>query len=158
MRRPTLHRLRGAAWLAALAVAGLLAQAAEPKHVFVIGEKDFLLDGKPFAIRSGELHYARIPREHWPHRLRMAKALGLNTVSTYVFLPLGSHLNIEHFARHHRLPRSHFFVPACSRLKTPHLHGYCPEVHPGLSAQGSAHRTPCFRCRLVCASIMLNIR
>lgn len=68
-----------------MAVTGLLASAAEPKHAFVIGEKDFLLDGKRFVIRSGELHYARIPREYWPHRLRMAKALGLNTASTYVF-------------------------------------------------------------------------
>lgn len=36
-------------------------------------------------VHSGELHATRIPREHWAHRLRMAKALGLNTVSTYVF-------------------------------------------------------------------------
>ena len=35
--------------------------------------------------RSGELHATRIAQEHWTHRLRMAKALGLNTVSTYVF-------------------------------------------------------------------------
>jgi len=34
---------------------------------------------------SGELHSTRIPREHWQHRLQMAKAVGLNTVSTYVF-------------------------------------------------------------------------
>ena len=31
------------------------------------------------------MHYARIPREYWRHRLRMAKAMGLNTISTYVF-------------------------------------------------------------------------
>lgn len=31
---------------------------------FLIGERDFLLDGKPFIIRSGELHYPRIPREY----------------------------------------------------------------------------------------------
>ncbi len=31
------------------------------------------------------MHYARIPREYWRHRLRMAKAMGLNTVATYVF-------------------------------------------------------------------------
>jgi beta-galactosidase len=52
---------------------------------FTIGEKDFLLDGKPFVIRSGETHYARVPREYWGHRLRMIRALGLNTVSTYLF-------------------------------------------------------------------------
>ena len=85
MKRPPLRRLHRTAWLAALAAAGLLAQAAEAKRTFAIGDKDFLLDGKQFAIRSGELHYARIPREYWAHRLRMAKALGLNTVSSYVF-------------------------------------------------------------------------
>lgn len=59
--------------------------AAAPGPAFAIAEKDFVLGDQPFVIRSGELHYARIPREYWVHRLRMAKALGLNTVSTYVF-------------------------------------------------------------------------
>lgn len=36
-------------------------------------------------ILSGEMHYARIPPEYWEARLRMARAMGLNTVSTYVF-------------------------------------------------------------------------
>ena len=31
---------------------------------FEVGEKDFLLDGKPFVVRCGEVHYARIPRAH----------------------------------------------------------------------------------------------
>jgi beta-galactosidase len=31
------------------------------------------------------MHYPRIPREYWRHRLQMARAMGLNTVSTYVF-------------------------------------------------------------------------
>lgn len=43
------------------------------------------LDGRPFAMRSGELHPARIPPEYWRHRIRMVKALGLNTVAAYVF-------------------------------------------------------------------------
>ena len=34
---------------------------------------------------SGEVHATRIPHDHWGHRLQMAKALGLSTVSTYVF-------------------------------------------------------------------------
>jgi beta-galactosidase len=45
----------------------------------------FLLDGKPFKVLSGELHYARIPRDYWHARLKMAKAMGLNTIATYVF-------------------------------------------------------------------------
>jgi len=45
---------------------------------------DFLLDGEPFQIRSGEMHPARIPVQYWRHRIRMAKAMGMNTVSSYV--------------------------------------------------------------------------
>lgn len=55
------------------------------KHTFSVGDNAFLLDGKPFQIISGEMHFARIPRECWKERLHMAKAMGLNTVATYVF-------------------------------------------------------------------------
>jgi beta-galactosidase len=44
-----------------------------------------MLDGKPLQIISGEMHYPRIPREYWRDRLRKARAMGLNTISTYVF-------------------------------------------------------------------------
>lgn len=57
----------------------------QPGHDFRIADGSFLLDGRPFQIISGEMHYARIPREYWRHRLRMARAMGLNTISTYVF-------------------------------------------------------------------------
>ena len=36
-------------------------------------------------ILSGEMHYPRIPRPYWRARLRMARALGVNAISTYVF-------------------------------------------------------------------------
>jgi beta-galactosidase len=58
---------------------------ATNKHTFVIGESDFLVDGQRFQIRCGEVHAARVPREYWQHRLRMAKAMGLNTVCAYLF-------------------------------------------------------------------------
>lgn len=61
----------------------LLAQGA--KHTFALGDSVFLLDGKPFQIISGEMHYPRVPREAWRQRMRMAKAMGLNTIGTYVF-------------------------------------------------------------------------
>ena len=60
-------------------------QAQIPQHSFTIGKGSFLLDGKPFQIISGEMHFARIPREYWHDRLKMAKAMGLNTICTYVF-------------------------------------------------------------------------
>lgn len=65
-----------------------LAGAAASKgaeHTFAIGDSDFLLDGKPFQIKAGEMHPARVPHEYWADRLRMMHAMGLNTVSIYVF-------------------------------------------------------------------------
>lgn len=59
--------------------------AQQTRHSFTYTGDDFFLDGKPFQIIAGELHYARIPKEYWRHRLQMAKAMGLNTVATYVF-------------------------------------------------------------------------
>jgi beta-galactosidase len=54
-------------------------------HTFKLGDDAFLLDGKPFQMISGEMHYPRIPREAWRQRMKMAKAMGLNTIGTYVF-------------------------------------------------------------------------
>jgi beta-galactosidase len=54
-------------------------------HRFALGKTDFLLDGKPFQIISGEMHPARIPKEYWRHRIQMAKAMGCNTIAVYVF-------------------------------------------------------------------------
>jgi beta-galactosidase len=61
------------------------ASAQSKKHTFSLGDSVFLLDGKPFQMISGEMHYPRIPREAWRQRMKMAKAMGLNTVGTYVF-------------------------------------------------------------------------
>jgi beta-galactosidase len=55
------------------------------KGNFKIDNGNFLLNGKPFTIHSGEMHYPRIPSQYWKHRLQMMKAMGLNTVATYVF-------------------------------------------------------------------------
>ena len=52
---------------------------------FVAADGQFLLDGQPFTIRAGELHYPRIPRAAWRDRLRKARAMGLNAITTYVF-------------------------------------------------------------------------
>jgi len=61
------------------------AQAGRAKHTFTLGASEFLLDGEPFQIISGELHPARIPAEYWSHRIKMAKAMGCNTISAYLF-------------------------------------------------------------------------
>jgi beta-galactosidase len=54
-------------------------------HRIGIEGDNFVLDGKPLQVISGELHYERIPREYWRDRLKKARAMGLNTISTYVF-------------------------------------------------------------------------
>lgn len=59
--------------------------SAQQKHNFTIADGNFLLDGKPVQIHSGEMHYSRIPQPYWRHRLKMMKAMGLNAVATYVF-------------------------------------------------------------------------
>lgn len=59
--------------------------AQKANHSFVLGDSVFLLDGKPFQMISGEMHYPRVPREAWRQRMKMAKAMGLNVIGTYVF-------------------------------------------------------------------------
>lgn len=44
----------------------------------------FALDGQPFRILSGALHYFRVVPEQWDARLALLRAMGLNTVETYV--------------------------------------------------------------------------
>ena len=60
-------------------------KAQKATHQFELGDSSFMLDGKPLQMISGEMHCARIPREYWRDRMKMAKAMGLNTIGTYVF-------------------------------------------------------------------------
>ena len=60
-------------------------QAASKPGTFTTGNKTFLLNGKPFVVKAAEVHYPRIPRPYWEHRIQMCKALGMNTVCIYVF-------------------------------------------------------------------------
>ncbi len=65
-----------------------LASGAEPSkalHTFAIGTNQFLLDGQAFEIRCGEIHAARVPEPYWRNRLKMARAMGLNTICAYLF-------------------------------------------------------------------------
>ncbi|MFN8265647.1 MAG: beta-galactosidase [Chitinophagaceae bacterium] len=69
----------------ALAVCFVVTATFAQSQDFSIGDSSFLLNGRPYVIRCGELHFARIPKAYWPQRLRMAKAMGLNTVCAYLF-------------------------------------------------------------------------
>ena len=52
--------------------------------VLDITDEGFLLDGRPFRIVSGGLHYFRVHPDQWADRLRKARLMGLNTIDTYV--------------------------------------------------------------------------
>ncbi len=51
---------------------------------FQIGDQDFLLDGQPYRILSGALHYFRVHPDLWADRIHKARLMGLNTIETYV--------------------------------------------------------------------------
>lgn len=68
------------------------APVAEKKTGFEAGKGQFLLNGEPFVVKAAELHYPRIPRPYWEHRIQMCKALGMNTICLYVFgMPTSRH-------------------------------------------------------------------
>ncbi len=62
-----------------------MAPMADSKNTFTTGDKTFLLNGKPFVVKAAEIHYPRIPRQYWEHRIKMCKALGMNTICIYIF-------------------------------------------------------------------------
>jgi beta-galactosidase len=78
-------RLLRAALLLILVAVPVLAQSAPETHRFVAAHGRFELDGRPFQIIAGDMDYVRTPRAYWRDRLRMAHAIGINTVMTYVF-------------------------------------------------------------------------
>lgn len=52
-------------------------------NTFTYNDKEFLMNGKPYTIISGAMHYWRIVPEYWEDRLLKLKACGFNTVETY---------------------------------------------------------------------------
>jgi beta-galactosidase len=72
-----------------LAASLALPALAQPKlRSFSTRGDQFLLDGQPFLVRSGEMHYPRVPRPYWRDRMRKMRAMGLNTLCTYIFWDL----------------------------------------------------------------------
>ena len=54
------------------------------EHQLVVDTEGFKLDGRPFRIIAGAIHYFRVPRAYWRDRLLKLKACGFNTVETYM--------------------------------------------------------------------------
>ncbi len=77
-----LKQLALAALLTLLPATGF---AAQKPGDFTVGDKTFLLNGQPFIVKAAEVHYPRIPRPYWEHRIQMCKALGMNAVCIYIF-------------------------------------------------------------------------
>ena len=61
------------------------AQPETANGSFKAGNSTFLLNGQPFVVKAAEVHYPRIPRPYWEHRIKMCKALGMNAVCIYIF-------------------------------------------------------------------------
>ena len=58
------------AFASMLAMAPSQMMAAQKGGTFTTGDKTFLLNGKPFVVKAAELHYPRIPRAYWEHRIK----------------------------------------------------------------------------------------
>ena len=82
----TLKTLLSAAALAIALSAQTATYAADrTPGDFAAGKGTFTLNGKPFVVKAAEMHYPRIPRPYWIHRIKMCKALGMNAICLYVF-------------------------------------------------------------------------
>ena len=53
-------------------------------NTFGVKDDRFVLNGEPFNIYSGAMHYFRTLPEYWEDRLLKLKMAGFNTVETYV--------------------------------------------------------------------------
>lgn len=84
MKQTNLFLVRTLLVLCAICYAPTI-EAAPKTHSFTTDKGTFLLDRKPFVIKAAELHYPRIPRDYWEHRILSCKALGMNTICLYVF-------------------------------------------------------------------------
>ena len=52
--------------------------------ILTYDKDNFYIDGKKTRILSGAIHYFRVVPEYWEDRLKKLKAMGLNTVETYM--------------------------------------------------------------------------
>jgi beta-galactosidase len=88
--------IRGPALVVGLLVSlfAVVARGESPKpaplpdgkpHKLGLHDQQFWIDDQPLQIVAGEMHIARILPEFWEDRIKKARAMGLNTVSVYLF-------------------------------------------------------------------------
>jgi beta-galactosidase GanA len=58
---------------------------AAANGTFSWNRTDFLVNGKAYQIAGGQIDPQRVPRAYWAQRIQMAKAMGLNTIFSYVY-------------------------------------------------------------------------
>jgi beta-galactosidase len=54
-------------------------------HQFEARAHQFFIDGQPTMLVAGEMHFGRVQPDDWETRIQQAKAMGLNTISFYLF-------------------------------------------------------------------------
>ena len=67
------------------AVTTAVAAAAAATGTFTWDKKSFYVDGKAYQIIGGQIDPQRVPRAYWSQRIQMAKAMGLNTIFSYLY-------------------------------------------------------------------------
>ncbi|KAK6080945.1 glycosyl hydrolase family 35 protein [Seiridium cupressi] len=86
-----------ASWIIAALTVGVAATRAEQVisspsptitadlPAFTYSNESFLLHGEPYTIIGGQMDPQRIPYQYWRDRLSKARAMGLNTIFSYIF-------------------------------------------------------------------------
>lgn len=116
---------------------------------FVISGDEFLLDGAPFQVRSGSVHYFRHLPADVPDRLRKAKLCGLNAVQTYIHWALheparGVHARLEELTAYLAAAQAEGLLVVlrpgpfiCGETQGGGLPGWLQEVRGGAGQGGS---------------------
>ena len=87
----TLVRFRNLTWTVCLLITLVLGASCTtvgPRataHQFEARDHQFFLDGQPAELVAGEMHFGRVQPGDWETRIKQAKAMGLNTISFYLF-------------------------------------------------------------------------
>jgi len=77
--------LAASVWLSASAQTVTKIVPDGQPHRFEARDHQFWIDGQPTLLVAGEMHFGRVQPEDWETRIQQAKAMGLNTISFYLF-------------------------------------------------------------------------
>jgi beta-galactosidase len=80
-----MKRFTGVILVMLFAAMSFFSSCSQQRHEFSISDEQFMIDGEPIMFFSGEVHPSRIPREYWEDRLQMVRAMGMNSISIYMF-------------------------------------------------------------------------